>query len=84
MIDAFPDSIFDFDFCLSYILLVAFCSFYAIDQIGAIADYIVFHCVRYIASSVHSILQYLQSFLLQIFVFSVLSFSGLSSCVLSL
>ena len=52
VIDMFSDSVFDFSLCLSYILFVTFFAFYAIDQVGAIAGYIMFCCVCYITSLV--------------------------------
>ena len=45
VIDMFSDSVFDFSLCLSYKLFVAFFTFYAIDQVGAVASYVVFCCI---------------------------------------
>ena len=87
MIDMFSDSIFDFSLCPTH-FFVAFFAYYVIDQVGAIAGYVVFRCVCYIASLISNAatgaqhLQYLQVFVVaNICVFTHMFFLHIPNCV---
>ena len=74
----FSDSIFYFPLCLSPILFVALFAFYAIDQIGAIAGYVMFCCVCYITALIRNAVFCAQHFA----VFTAFFVANVSVCTL--